>query len=114
MSESNKAAKRGDKKESTKFRTKTNPDHLFKQLIADTFRVGNKIGSGSYGQIRTGTNTRTGQTVAIKFERDGPDAQLAGEYQVYQQLLSKSKEKMKGFPAVYHFGRYQEYQVLVM
>src|SRR5699024_10025764 len=114
MSSSCKSGKRPDKKKSSKTRTKTNTDRQFDQLIAETYRVGQKIGSGSYGQIRVGTNVNTGQTVAIKFERDGTDAQLAGEYQVYLALLSKCKEKTKGFPAVYHFGHYQEYQVLVM
>ena len=82
----------------------------FEQLIADTFRVGRKIGAGSYGQIHLGTDIRNNQTVAIKFEKIGHDAQLQTENQVYALLQGKN-----GFPAVYHFGQYLDtYNVLVM
>src|SRR5699024_2767792 len=81
----------------------------FDQLIADTYRIGRKIGAGSYGQIRVGTNVQTNQTVAIKFEKMGHDAQLQTENFVYGLLSGK-----KGFPDVFYFGRYLDYQVLVM
>src|SRR5699024_2511988 len=81
----------------------------FDQLIADTFKVGKKIGAGSYGQIRLGTNVRTGQTVAIKFERTGADAQLQSENQFYRML-----QGLRGFPTIYHFGTYLDFNVLVM
>ena len=107
----------------------------FDQLIANTFKVGKKIGEGSYGeyinsycfsrpltnlarflcssalavlfishfagQVRIGTNIRTDQIVAIKFERNRPESQLPGEYKIYQIL-----QNTKGFPTVYHFGIY--------
>lgn len=82
----------------------------FERLIDDKFRVGAKIGSGSYGQIRLGTNIRTGQVVAIKFESINSDRQLHNEYQCYSILLER-----KGFPIVHFFGRYDDqYEVLVM
>ena len=85
----------------------------FDQLIADTYQVGPKIGSGTYGLIRIGINTHTNQKVAIKFEnKKDDDPQLLMEYQAYQTLLNKGP--IKGFPAVYHFGRYLDFQILVM
>lgn len=101
-------------------------EETFDQLIANTFRVGKQIGAGSYGQIRLGTNVRTNQTVAIKFEKNGHDQQLAMEshvrigsllsapsfiivLQVYSLLSGK-----RGFPTTYHYGGYLDYQVLVM
>lgn len=59
----------------------------FEQLINDVFKVGRKIGAGSYGQIHLGTNTRTNQTVAIKFEKLGHDMQLQTEAQVRPLLV---------------------------
>ena len=85
-------------------------ENQFEPLIGDTFRVGRKIGAGSYGQIRLGININTNQTVAIKLEKIAPDAQLLTENHVYGLLQGK-----KGFPVVYHFGQYLDtYNVLVM
>ncbi|KAI2798374.1 hypothetical protein RDWZM_004712 [Blomia tropicalis] len=85
-------------------------DSFEHKLIADTYKIGIKIGSGSYGQIRLGTNVKTGQTVAIKFEPlNSSDQQLKGEYLCYQKLAGK-----KGFPTAYYHGRFQEYEVLVL
>ena len=82
----------------------------FEQLIINTYRIGKKIGAGSYGQIRLGTNVRTNQTVAIKFERTSEDAQLKMENQIYQRLQGQ-----RGFPKVYYFGVYCDYwNVLIM
>lgn len=83
----------------------------FEQLIDNTYRIGRKIGAGSFGQIRVGTNVHEPkQTVAIKMEKMGHDAQLQTENFVYGLLAGK-----KGFPSKFYFGRYlDDYQVLVM
>ena len=82
----------------------------YEQLIDNTYKVGKKIGSGSYGEIRIGKNVNTGHQVAIKFESlKIHDIQLIGENQTYQLLQGK-----KGFPSVYYFGQYMGNNVMVM
>ena len=90
-------------------------ERQFEQLIDATYRIGQKIGSGSYGQIYSGTNVHTNTTVAIKMERDNSEAQLRDEYRIYRMLQENSGQtKLKGFPEVYYFGQYLHYQVLVL
>lgn len=82
----------------------------YEELIGGKYKVGKKIGSGAYGQIRVGTDVQTGQTVAIKFESmNSKDLQLMMENQIYQLLRGK-----KGFPSIYLFCRYMDHHVLVM
>lgn len=51
------------------------------------YRVGKKIGEGSFGVIFEGTNLLNSQTVAIKFEPRKSDApQLRDEYRTYKIL----------------------------
>lgn len=82
------------------------------ELVGEQFKVGKRIGSGSYGQVRLGTNVHTGQSVAIKFESIRPqkEPQLQMESRIYHALKGK-----KGFPDIYFFGRHGPDQyVLVM
>lgn len=99
------------KKKSSKDRPTSSKrsETLFDQLINDTYRIGRQIGAGSFGQIRIGTNITTNQTVAIKLEKMGHNAQLQNEHYAYGLLTGK-----KGFPVLYYFGRYLDYQVLVI
>ena len=79
-------------------------------LIGGRYKVEKKIGSGSYGQIRLGTDTKTKEKVAIKFEAIAcSDPQLKMENQIYQLLHGRT-----GFPIIYFFGQYLDYTVLVM
>lgn len=55
--------------------------------VARKFRVGSKIGSGSFGEIYSGTNVHTGQEVAIKLEHvKSMHPQLMHESRVYRDL----------------------------
>ena len=52
------------------------------------YRVGKKIGEGSFGVIFEGTNLLNQQQVAIKFEPRKSDApQLRDEYRTYKILV---------------------------
>ena len=56
-------------------------------IIASKYKVGQKIGSGSFGQIHLGTNTHTNEEVAIKFESIRTrHPQLFYESKIYQTL----------------------------
>jgi len=65
------------------------------------YRVGKKIGEGSFGVIYEGTNLLNNQQVAIKFEPRKSDApQLRDEYRTYKILAGTT-----GIPNVYYFGQ---------
>lgn len=99
------------KKKSWKNDRSKKSEAKFEQLIDGTYRVGRQIGAGSYGQIRVGTNVHNAsQTVAIKLEKIGDHiGQLQNEQMAYSLLKGK-----KGFPTMFYFGRYLDYQVLVI
>jgi casein kinase 1 len=51
------------------------------------FRLGPKIGSGSFGEIYAGTNAHTGEEVAIKLEPlNSRHPQLYDETKIYRTL----------------------------
>lgn len=55
--------------------------------VARKFRVGVKIGSGSFGEIYAGTNVHTGEEVAIKLEPlKSKHPQLLYESKIYRVL----------------------------
>ncbi|KAJ9167972.1 hypothetical protein P3X46_019558 [Hevea brasiliensis] len=78
--------------------------------VGNKFRLGRKIGSGSFGEIYLGTNIQTNEEVAIKLE---------GVKTKHPQLLYESKlyrilQGGTGIPNVRWFGVEGEYNVLVM
>jgi len=74
------------------------------------YRLGRKIGSGSFGDIYLGTNINTGEEVAIKLESvKTRHPQLAYEYKVYRILAGGV-----GIPNVRWFGREGDFNVMVM
>ncbi|POY74368.1 hypothetical protein BMF94_2562 [Rhodotorula taiwanensis] len=79
-------------------------------IIGVHFRVGRKIGEGSFGVIFEGHNLLNSQTVAIKFEPRKSDApQLRDEYRTYKILAGSP-----GVPQVYYFGQEGLHNVLVI
>ncbi|GAA5931317.1 casein kinase I homolog [Sporobolomyces koalae] len=79
-------------------------------VIGVHFRVGRKIGEGSFGVIFEGTNLLNSQTVAIKFEPRKSDApQLRDEYRTYKILAGSH-----GVPQVHYFGQEGLHNVLVI
>eukprot|EP00808_Paulinella_micropora_P006352 g30958.t1 len=70
-----------------------------------------KIGSGSFGEIYLGIDTRTNQKVAIKLERlDAEYPQLEAEHTVYMSMKSGAR----GIPKIYWSGISGNYNVLIM
>jgi serine/threonine protein kinase len=61
-------------------------------VVGVHYRVGKKIGEGSFGVIFEGTNLLNQQQVAIKFEPRKSDApQLRDEYRTYKILVGCRK-----------------------
>lgn len=78
--------------------------------VARKYRVGPKIGSGSFGEIYAGTNVHTGEEVAIKLEAlKSKHPQLLYESKIYRILQGGY-----GIPAVKWFGSEGDYNVLVI
>lgn len=78
--------------------------------VARKFRVGPKIGSGSFGEIYGGVNVHTGEEVAIKLEPlKSKHPQLIYESKIYRVLQGGY-----GIPGVKWFGSEGDYNVLVI
>ncbi|KAI9787787.1 MAG: casein kinase I [Peltula sp. TS41687] len=79
-------------------------------VVGVHYRVGKKIGEGSFGVIFEGTNLLNSQLVAIKFEPRKSDApQLRDEYRTYKILVG-----CPGIPNVYYFGQEGLHNILVI
>ncbi|KAL1890018.1 Palmitoylated plasma membrane-bound casein kinase [Ceratocystis pirilliformis] len=79
-------------------------------VVGVHYRVGKKIGEGSFGVIFEGTNLLNSQQVAIKFEPRKSDApQLRDEYRTYKIMVG-----CKGIPNVYYFGQEGLHNILVI
>lgn len=79
-------------------------------MVGPNFRVGRKIGSGNFGELRIGKNLYNNEHVAIKLElMKSRTPQLSLEYRYY-----KSLGPHLGIPAVYYYGPCGKYNALVM
>ncbi|KAJ6525590.1 CK1/CK1/CK1-G protein kinase [Mycena capillaripes] len=83
-------------------------------LVGIHYRVGKKIGEGSFGVIFEGTNLLNSQTVAIKFEpRKAEAPQLRDECRSYR-ILAGCSQSPPGIPQIYHFGQEGLHNILVI
>ncbi|KZT02581.1 kinase-like protein [Laetiporus sulphureus 93-53] len=79
-------------------------------IVGGHFRVGKKIGEGSFGVVFEGINQLNNQPVAIKFEpRKSEAPQLRDEYRSYRTLNGTP-----GVPQVHYFGQEGLHNVLVI
>ncbi|KAI4330695.1 hypothetical protein MLD38_028955 [Melastoma candidum] len=78
--------------------------------VGNKFRLGRKIGSGSFGQIYLGTNIQSNEEVVVKLEPvKTKHPQLQYEAKLYKVLQGGT-----GFPSIKWFGVEGDYNVLVM
>jgi len=78
--------------------------------VGGKFRLGRKIGSGSFGDIYIGTNFQTGEEIAIKLENiKSKHPQL-----LYESKLYKILSGGVGIPNIHWYGMEGDYNVLVM
>ncbi|KAI8917180.1 kinase-like domain-containing protein [Powellomyces hirtus] len=87
------------------------PPHALMDLrVGNKFRIGRKIGSGSFGDIYLGTNIINGEEVAIKLEAvKAKHPQLEYEAKVYKSLAGGV-----GIPFVRWFGIECDYNCMVI
>lgn len=93
-------------------RTSNRPDSSNSgvMMVGPNFRVGKKIGSGNFGELRLGKNLYNNEHVAIKLEPMKTRApQLHLEYRFYQML-----GHTEGIPNMHYFGPCGRYNALVI
>ncbi|XP_020583613.1 casein kinase 1-like protein 2 isoform X2 [Phalaenopsis equestris] len=78
--------------------------------IGNKFRLGRKIGSGSFGEIYLGTNLQTNEEVAIKLE----NVKTKHPQLLYESKLYRILQGGTGVPNIRWFGVEGDYNVLVM
>lgn len=78
--------------------------------MGNKFRLGRKIGSGSFGEIYLGTNIQTNEEVAIKLE----NVKTKHPQLLYESKLYRILQGGTGIPNVRWFGVEGDYNVLVM
>ncbi|XP_047333597.1 casein kinase 1-like protein 2 [Impatiens glandulifera] len=78
--------------------------------IGYKFRLGKKIGSGSFGEIHIGSNIQTNEKVAIKLE----NVKTKHPQLLYESKLYKILQGGTGIPNLKWFGVEGDYNVLVM
>lgn len=79
-------------------------------IVGVHYKVGKKIGEGSFGIIFEGVNLLNNQQVAIKFEPRKCEApQLRDEYRAYRILSGNP-----GIPQAYYFGQEGVHNILVI
>ncbi|PIA91651.1 Casein kinase I hhp1 [Cercospora beticola] len=78
--------------------------------VGNKYRIGRKIGSGSFGDIYLGTNIISGEEIAIKLESvKAKHPQLEYEARVYKSIAGGV-----GIPFVRWFGTECDYNAMVM
>ncbi|EGD75767.1 CK1/CK1/CK1-D protein kinase [Salpingoeca rosetta] len=78
--------------------------------VGTKYRIGRKIGFGSFGDIYIGTDITTGEEVAIKLENvSTPHPQLQ-----YESKLYKILQGGEGIPQLKWYGVEGDYNVMVM
>ncbi|KAI9302308.1 kinase-like domain-containing protein [Cunninghamella echinulata] len=79
-------------------------------IVGVHYKIGRKIGEGSFGTIYQGINLLNNQPVAVKFEPRKADApQLRDEYRSYKILAGSV-----GIPYAHYFGQEGIHNVLVI
>ncbi|KAI5961596.1 YCK2 [Candida pseudojiufengensis] len=90
--------------------TATNNNNSNSSVVGLHYKIGKKIGEGSFGVIFEGTNIINGVPVAIKFEPRKTEApQLRDEYRTYKHL-----QGCPGIPNAYYFGQEGLHNILVI
>jgi len=78
--------------------------------VGGRYRLGHKIGRGTFGDVHAGTNVSTGQEVAIKLESTwAPHQQL-----IYESMLYKILAGGVGIANTHWYGVVDDLNVLVM
>ena len=78
--------------------------------IAGRFRLGRKLGGGSFGEIYLAVDLTTGEEVAVKLE----SVKARHPQLLYESKLYKILQGGVGIPHIRWYGQERDYNVLVM
>jgi serine/threonine protein kinase len=78
--------------------------------ICEKYKLGKKIGSGSFGDIYLGSDTKTNEEVAIKLE----SIKTKFPQLLYESKLYRILHGGVGIPNIHLFGIEGDFNVLVM
>lgn len=89
---------------------------LHTPIIAQRFRIGRKIGEGSFGEVYTGIDTKSGSKVAIKLSKIGKENNLAKEANFYRMLDNATSRPLKeyGIPNLRWAGKAHGYYFVIL
>lgn len=96
--------------------SKTGPkakDERIGTLVANKYKLGQIIGSGSFGELRHAIDVKTNELVAVKLEEvkaGQKSVPLEQEFKCYRMI----GDNVEGFPKIFHYGKYDKYNALVM
>lgn len=84
-------------------------------IVAERFQIGRKLGEGTFGEVYTGTDLKTGYKVAIKLSKIDKEDNLAKEGKFYQYLEKRGLcGNDLGIGNLYWCGRGNGYYFLIM
>lgn len=87
-----------------------NEDSQYEIRIANRFKMGKKIGSGSFGEIYLGLDIQTGKEVAVKFEQlNVRRPQVIEEAKLLREFAGEP-----GFPKFMWYGKHDEFHIMVI
>eukprot|EP01064_Diplonema_japonicum_P028873 TRINITY_DN4538_c2_g2_i1.p1 TRINITY_DN4538_c2_g2~~TRINITY_DN4538_c2_g2_i1.p1 ORF type:complete len:371 (+),score=40.86 TRINITY_DN4538_c2_g2_i1:117-1115(+) len=82
-------------------------------LVGGKFKVGKKIGAGSFGEIYNAQNETTGEMLAMKLEMSSAKyPQLVNEAIVYKTLNANGSRV--GIPRLHWYGTEGEYNIMII
>ena len=90
--------------------SKTDPYNVLKnKVIFGKYKVSSiLLGRGSFGCVFQGTNIKTKEIIALKFEQRNSDSNLLKQESIFLSIL-----KGPGIPKIITFGRYYNFYVLI-
>lgn len=90
--------------------SKSNQNPLRDARIGGIWRLGRKIGSGSFGDIYKGVNVQTGEEVAMKVE----SAKAKHPQLIYESKLIKHLQGAPGIAQIYYCDAEADFNIMVM
>jgi serine/threonine protein kinase len=80
--------------------------------LGDKYKLINKIGSGSFGEVYIAMDKKSKNTYAAKIEEKKKNSRLKEEYNIYKKL--KRKGVVNGIPDIIKFIETDKQQIIIM
>jgi len=84
--------------------------HTKISTIGGTYRLGRKLGCGSFGHVYLAVNMETGEELAAKIESSGGKSQML----IYEAKILRRLQGAPGFATLHYWNAEGDYNVMVM